>query len=105
MSLIETVADYKFDEDGIRKQSVYFKSRHNFKPRREIPLPKREHSFYQQMRGCDVHYTSTSRNAMQALYCTEMTGLRERGKNLLKDVTKAPKTPKAKVFREIKVDP
>jgi len=42
---------------------------------------------------------------MQALYCTEMTGLRERGKNLLKDVTKAPKTPKAKVFREIKVDP
>jgi hypothetical protein len=105
VSLMETVADYKFDEDGIRKKSVYFTSRHNFKPRKEIPLPKREQSFYQQMRGCDVHYTATSPNSMIALYCTEMTGLRERSKKADKDVTKLPKTPKTPVFREIKVDP
>ena len=51
-------------------------------------------------------YAATSRNDLLALHSTCMTGIRERGKNLLKEITRQPKTPKAaRVFRELKVDP
>lgn len=54
--LLEISKHFAYDEEGVKKHSVYFQSRHNFKPNKEKLLHTRASSFYQNMRDCDVHF-------------------------------------------------
>lgn len=107
ISLLEVSRDFGYDADGIKKNSIYFSSKHNFRQNKGDDLHRRTQSFYQQIRECDVYHCATTiKNRNAQLYSTEKSPLNERGKSLKKDVTLVPpKRRKSKIFREIRGDP
>jgi hypothetical protein len=46
ISLLEVSQDFGYDADGVKKNSVYFTSKHNFKHNKGDDLHQRTQSFY-----------------------------------------------------------
>lgn len=91
--MIESQNDFAFDEKGMKKTARYFKSRDKYNPVLEIPLFRREHSFYQGIRGCEMYYFPTAtKDPKQVLFATTLRSSADRMKEEAR--LAASRTPK-----------
>ena len=60
ISLLEVSRDFGYDEDGVKKSSIYWKPKEDLKPKKGECLNSRKQSFFQSMRDGDVSFVPTT---------------------------------------------
>lgn len=98
---MEVSENFGYDENGVKKPSVYFESKHNFKPNLGDDMNKRVHEYHQSMRGGDVFFVATTtKNKQNQLFSTEISPRHLRGKSSANDVTKTQSLKrKSRIFK------